>query len=357
MVKPIFGKQTGSTAGSRSQSSSRWGKSSKPIKPGGKAGKVGTRLSAYRAQRAGARDVKGKIQSASSSSGVGAAAGGKGGKRMRVPLRAGASRARRPSLAGGKGGKNVPWWKRWWAGSGGGKAPRNSSVASKAKTRTSRVSKITKPRGKMWTKGKTSGTKQLVKPRQQGGVVTGKGGLKNARKSKRVAESVAEGDGTPVIPVVVAVGPQLAAGIVARHNDERQRMQRRNIAWDAAMARTAKERLNGLLYSLCSSKEDPQVPGMGLLTAVAEKSYLVNTFVEMGFHPPKQFALDAVDSWLQGKKDFQGFKKTCYTFGCAAYANINTGMVERMGCSTVRAASVSQGCFYEYCRAAGSHAF
>ena len=227
------------------------------------------------------------------------------------------------------------------------------------------------------------------KAQRQQGKVTGKGGLKNGKSQLKVrpaanpqggggqaassnaglkrnrtqphgsARAAAAGGALEdrVLPVVVDIGPQLAADLVAKHNGERQRLQRRDIAWDVDMARTARERIDRLLYSTCSSKEDPRVPDMGLLTAVAEKSYLVNTFVEMGFHPPKQFALDAVDSWLQGKKDFQGFKKTCYTFGCAAYANINTGMVERMGCSTVRAASVSQGCSYEYCCAAGSHAF
>ena len=63
--------------------------------------------------------------------------------------------------------------------------------------------------------------------------------------------------------------------------------------------------MRSMLRLLCSADSPPRIPDGGQLMAVAEKVRLVNSFILDGFKPPLKFTLDAVNLWVQGKRDFQ----------------------------------------------------
>ena len=79
----------------------------------------------------------------------------------------------------------------------------------------------------------------------------------------------------------------------------------RSLAWNDSMATEASARLQGLLLSVCSSSDNPLIPASGLLTAVAEKRFLVNAVVQKGVFAPGLFVNAALSTWANGKGDYQ----------------------------------------------------
>ena len=71
------------------------------------------------------------------------------------------------------------------------------------------------------------------------------------------------------------------------------------------MAEVAATRLQGLLLSVCSSPHAPKMPPFGLLNAVSERKYHVNTVIKQGYQAPGPFVSTALSTWLGGRVDYQ----------------------------------------------------
>ena len=78
-----------------------------------------------------------------------------------------------------------------------------------------------------------------------------------------------------------------------------------DLSWNASFASAAANRLQGMLFSVCSSPRLPKMPPYGLLNAVAERRFRVNVVVRKGYIAPGPLVSTALSTWMGGRVDFQ----------------------------------------------------